>query len=327
VNEKARFISATCVFTFLGILAGYPRFLVPVNAPDSVVDGTIKGFSVLFDTPHVLGVLVQLKMVALNLISSFNVPISAFLLAGVVFSVTKRARFNKSAVLLSALLVPYFIVNVVFYKFTATKLLILALPFLSIFAGLGLETFWNKMTSHKLTRASILIFVLAYSLIYAIRADMVFAKNDTRYVSTKWIESNIPEGSTIGIIQEPELLFSSRLIGKYRIYYYQEELNYNNNAYLKIKERVSRDKEEIFVPIICKYIVVSSWDFTKFETGGEDSLYKDFYGNDDFVLLKKIEYKEDLFLNPRPSYTCPVIFVFEKKLTGAKKQTLKAFNE
>ena len=319
LKGKIRFITASCVFTALGILAGYPRLVVPAKAPGGIVNGAVKGFSLLFGIPGVPGFLAQSKMVALNLASCFNIVLSVFLVSGIILSIVKPAKSRKSVILLYILLVPYFIINVLFYKFTATKLLILSLPILSIFAGYGLEAFWDRISPRRTFRAVFFALILIYSFVYAVRADMVFASRDTRYATTRWLENNIPSGSCIGIIQEPELLFSSRLIGEYRFYYYQEELNYDNNAYLKIKERVDGNKE-VFIPDVCRYVIVSSWDFMKFETGAKDSFYKDFCGNNGFVLLKKIEYKENLFFNPRPSYTCPVIFIFERKSTDAKSK-------
>ena len=310
-------ILASCIFVSLGVLAGYPRFIVPVKVPGGVVEGAVGGFSVLFCTPGILNTLEQTKMVAMNLASSFNILISIFLVLGVAFSLTKLKTLGYHAYLLLSIFIPYFIINIFFYKFTATKLLVLSLPFLAIFAGLGFELFWKKMALHKPMRAILSILMLIYSVIYVVRADMVFAKDDTRYISTRWVEKNIHAGASIAIVQEPELLFSSRLVGEYAIYYGEERLSYDNNPYTKPRTGAASETALLKNLSGYDYAIVSSWNHMAFETGGKDRMEEMLLGNKGYALVKAIEYNENLLFNPRPSYTCPAIFIF-KKINGNK---------
>jgi len=161
-------------------------------------------------------------------------------------------------------------------------------------------------------RNSAVVCLILYSLFYAIRADLVFTTYDTRYACTNWIKDNIEKGSSIGIIQEPELLFASNLIDSYKIYYVGEEIKYDNNPYRKI--RAKRMSEEDMSRLNSKhdYIIVSTWDYMKYEYGTKIYIEKNYTNRKDYDLVKEIQYNENLLFNPRPSYTCPTIFIFKK---------------
>ncbi|MDD5136304.1 MAG: glycosyltransferase family 39 protein [Candidatus Omnitrophica bacterium] len=311
ISRKTVFILASCIFLLLGILAGYPRLIVPVDAPMGVIDGSVKAFSILFSVPTISNIAQQVRTVALNLAASFNVVILVFLVLGIRAFFARRENFKYPAYPIFSILIPYFFINIFLYRFAATKFLVLSLPLLAVLAGLGFELFWVKMAPRKPARAALSILTLIYSLFYIVRADMVFAKDDTRYISTRWMDKNIPAGASIAILQQPELIFSSFLIGKYRVYYFGERLSYDNNPYPKM--RMTDMKGEAFLKGISgyDYVVLSSWDRMAFETGTKDTVKETFSGNSNYELVETVQYDEDLFFNPRPSHTCPTIFIFK----------------
>ncbi len=306
-------VSFSAGFLLLGALLGYPRLVIPVKGVTSVKESAVRGFSILFATPSLENTFNQLRATFLKITSTFNLPITIFLLIGL-FLCLVRLRNNRFTQVSLAILLPYYFVIVFLYSMVYANLIILSIPFLSIYAGYGFKMFWDALARRRVTRAVFAIVIFLYSMTYAVRADMTFACNDTRYTSTRWIEDNIPAGSSIGIAQEPEQLFSSRLLEKYPIYYNGTRMNYESNAYTESREKESWAKSAVMRKLSsCDYAVISTWNYILFERTVAETLENDVYGTGDWRLIKTIRYNEDLFLNPRPTYTCPVIFIFKNK--------------
>lgn len=313
LRRRFTILGFTAVFVCVGILFGYPRIIIPVHVKMGIVEGAVAGFSVLFSLPTLTGTYMQIKMVLLNIISSFGIPLAVFVAAGMGLSLSDIRRGKKPELLLYSILIPYLVVLFFLYTAVATKLVIFLFPMLAIFAGRAFDRLWNALSSRTALRYSIAVIVVLYSLFYAVKADMVFAKNDTRYLATDWIKNNIRPGSTIGIFQEPEVLFSSSLVNNYKIYYQGEELRYDNNPYRDMSGKEANPEDGAHWKGGYDYVVVSSWDYMKYERGlAMDRVSEKLAEGKDYYLAKRIEYPEDIFLNPRPAQTSPVIFIFKR---------------
>ncbi len=315
-SKKRKILFFTGLLIFAGFLFGYPRLVIPVKLKIGAVEGGVAAFSVLFAPPTIANIFLQVKMTLLNIISSFGVPVSIFVISGLAFSVYNFRKMTRAELLLYSVLIPYIFTEFFLYVAVATKLIILSLPILSIFAGYGFVKLWDKMKHFNTVRILIAGLIAAYSVFYAIKADLVFTKNDTRYISTDWIKNNIKAGSTIDILQEPEVLFSSVLIGEYKIYYQGEEIRYDNNPYREVRTGAGNAAGDYILGKGHEYVIVSSWDYMRYERGAKDHFYEKMRDNKNYSLVKKIEYDENLFFNPRPAFTSPVIFIFKE--TGGK---------
>lgn len=304
-------VSFLTVFLILsGLLLGYLRLLMPAKEISGLKWNVIQGFLCLFAAPSPE----HIRLVFLKVISSYNCAIAIFLFAGLVLCMTRLKHMHKFIRLLFVILAPYYLIIFFFYSFVSTNLFIISFPAMAIFAGYGFKIFWDKMAHFKRTRALLSLLVLCYSVFYAVKADMVYAKNDTRYLCTRWIDKNIPGNATIGIIQEPELLFSSSLVGDHAIYYNGERMSYETNPYIKRKKTPMSD-EEMVIRNLSKfdYAVVSSWDYVAFESRTKDSLKDRVSGVKGMELIKSFYSDEDLLVNPRPPYTSPAIFIFKAR--------------
>lgn len=317
-SDKRSRISTAIIFLMsgllimIGVVLGYPRIIIPVSAGPSIIDNTVYAFSVLFGKPSIKSVIMQSKDVLLFLMSMFNPAILIFLPIGLLISFRAGIKHMYIRALLSVL-TTYLFVNMFLYNSIATKLIILTVPIFSIFIGYGLSIVWDRLAIFKPIRSIMFISVFIYSMAYAIKTDMVFAALDTRYVSTKWIVENIPRGATIAIVQEPEMLFSSCIMDKYNIYYRGELITTERNYYNGWKAGNGGVDLQLMDRKNFDYLIGSSWDLMKFETGSKDHMLERLKNQEGYNLIKSFVFKEDIFLNPRPSYASPSIFIFKKE--------------
>ena len=316
--NKLKTVFFAGAFISLGVLLGYPRLVIPSKNAIGIKEGIYKGFVTLFTTPTIKSVANQVKFIFLKWISAYNILIAVFLFAGLALCLVRLSKMHKFVRLCFLILAAYYFVILFMYRFVYTNLVILSFPILAICAGYGFKIFWDIMADFRRTRLALSIFILLYSLFYAVKADMVFTKNDTRYFSTRWIEKNIPPGATIGIIEEPEVLFSSRLVERYAVYYLGERITYENNPYLNRKKMPYLDEAgEIKTLSGFDYAVVVTGNYMRFETGLKNITEEMLRAMKEWRLIKTFQYNEDLFFNPRPTYTCPTILIFKATKNGS----------
>jgi len=312
LGKKLKMLLFIPFFIFCGLLFGYPRIIFPVPLNIGIVEGATRGFSVLFNFPSITSVISQVKFTVLNIASSFGIVLSLFVVVGLLSLIIRYKKIKRAEILLLLVLAAYLTVDFFVYNCISTKLIFFSLPILAIFAGYSFGQLWNKLNSNRFLKILVSTFVLLLSLFYIIKADLVFAKYDTRYTSTEWIKDNVKPGSSIFIAQEPELLFESDLISDYKIYYRGKELRFDNNPYREIANTTGDSYKSLLAKRPYDYIVVSSWDFVKYETGSKDRMLEDMSKIRGYRLIKSIYYDENLLFKPRPPYTSPAIFVFKR---------------
>ena len=312
LGKKLKIIIVVPFFIFCGLLFGYPRIIFPIPLKVGIIEGASRGFSVLFSLPTVASIMEQTKITVLNIASSFGIVLSFFVVAGLAGLIIRYKKIKRAESLLLLVLAAYLAVNFFIYNSVSTKLIFFSLPILAIFAGYSFGQLWNKLNNKRLAKVLVSVFVLAFSLCYIIKADLVFAKYDTRYISTEWIEDNVKPGASIFIAQEPEVLFKSNLISDYKIYYRGMELRFDNNPYRETINISEDNYKSLLATRSYDYIVVSSWDFVRYETGAKDRMLEKMSDIKGYCLIKSIYYNEDLLFNPRPPYTSPAVFIFKK---------------
>ena len=110
---------------------------------------------------------------------------------------------DKYSLLLLSFPVVYYLLMGITYEYFARYALPLV-PFLALFAAetiIGLWDWGEIKEKRWIRRATTVLFVtaLVLPLIYSIRLDILFSREDTRTVSKQWIETHIPEGAKIAL--------------------------------------------------------------------------------------------------------------------------------
>ncbi|MDP3732094.1 MAG: glycosyltransferase family 39 protein [Candidatus Omnitrophota bacterium] len=184
---------------------------------------------------------------------------------------------NQGKSIILSLIIPYFLImsSSQILKYPNAKYIILIIPFLSIFGGL----FVNRLIeSQKIARGLKYLFLsagLTLSFIYAASTEMIFIKEDIRYLTTRWIEENIPHDSSIEIFSELDWYFSSRLLKEYNVVFFGTD---SKNAANTSQFKVWNDDEKVK-----EY-------FRELNIKGPKS---------DFLILSSVDFIEDIFKNLR----------------------------
>ena len=71
-----------------------------------------------------------------------------------------------------------------------------------IFAGRFMSNCFDSQKVHGIVKYGLFFGVIIFSLLYCIKADLVFKYNDTRYASTKWILENVEKGAKIEVFDQ-----------------------------------------------------------------------------------------------------------------------------
>ena len=187
-------IIAGC-FVVIGFTVGQPYGLIHIRVFLEAVFG-LKGH--IFDKPigdKALNASWYMYLVYLK--RSFNI----YILTAFIFSFLNI--FNKNKVKANILLLPYILMYFFFISraaHTQPSYLMGILPFICVYTAIFISDFIAVVTRK---RQSVFISILAGfllvapSLMNSLRYDFLLTKPDTRAVSKKWIEENIPEDSTI----------------------------------------------------------------------------------------------------------------------------------
>lgn len=318
-SKKLIFFSV--ILVILGFLFGWPAFLKNLSLYINNVMGNFPHFS--FSLIPILAKKIYFNI--RHIIVMFGLPMGIFVYAGILHFIVSFKK-HSYGLIFASMLVPYFLLNVIYfieYPGASTKLLIQAVPILSIFAACAIDNFLNSAGFVKILNRVVISVVFLLTFIYTFRADMLFAYKDTRYESSKWILNNIPITATIEHVQEVDLLFSAKLSLIYNVKFYgRNSKSFSGNSFYKIDDQaiateylVQLDREGSSADY---FIVAFGKDFKKdisdMPKGSENQFcYRLFLGKDaNFKLVKRFHYPESLFFNPRPSYTAPDIYIFRR---------------
>ncbi|MBN3038350.1 MAG: glycosyltransferase family 39 protein [Candidatus Omnitrophica bacterium] len=315
----------------LGLISGWPGLLSHFSRYKASLMGS--GYAVFSPTTNFPELMERFFDFAKVLLASFGLPFSLLILSGLFAYILKFKKQPKEMVMIIVMMASYFLVAIAIYNYASIRFVIISLPLLAIFAGLGIYALYSKV---KFRPISICLFTIlfVYSLAYTLRADLVFVKKDTRYECSQWIVKNIPKGASIEITRPLYNLFSSFILDDYEVIFCgtsSQDSGFDADGFsLFYKQDIEgrkKAKEKYFAKlnqgnISVDYIIHSSWESRFLDEGLEDlQLIKEgrnflknlFEGKFDYRLLKTISYPESLFWNPRPNGTCPTIYVFKKE--------------
>jgi len=218
--------------------------------------------------------------------NTVGVPIAVTAIIGVIISVKRRNAFVWSIVLL------IFIFSLYFGNSVSPRYYIFIMPLLAVFASAALSTPLNSPNRRiQITGIAAIVVVAGYSLFYSTAAIMS-RYPDTRTLAAEYIDTYIPEGSSIGIG------YTSR-DHKYPIHYWRyPKINFKNFEYVDFLDEP-------------EYLILSSYDFGKIRKTIQSGVL-----NPDNSLPE--QYFRDWYRYSPPSKR---IFKFNKELmTGSKSK-------
>lgn len=301
----------------LGIAAGWPAIFTGLHTYLAGIQG--KRWGLFYGGPPPLslhGALLVLEKMRDNVVHIFvvfGIPLGAAALASGVW-LAVRARAHVASRILLGMMITYSCVVIGYYTAwpgAYTKLMVHLVPTLAIAVG-GAFQAWP---ASRVVKTAVLVVVAGYSGFYTYRADLVFAELDTRYASTAWIEKQIPKGSSIGIVQEVDLLFASRLLPDYEVLYLDRNSRTFQGSLFRIEreeirasmEKLNRDGSQADY-----FILAQGRDFTKPPPEGT-FLWRLMNGRETHYELAQSFSHPATILSPKSSYTSPDILIFKRR--------------
>jgi len=322
-KEQVRVVFICSGLFILGFFIGWPALL--------------KNASVYLNSKTTMGGIPQLdsslfyvfaKKIYYNIrhsIVMFGLPMALFVYAGIMHLIFRFKKYPYGCIF-AAVLIPYFLLNIVYftdYPGAYTKLLIQAVPILSILAGYIMVNMLNWNRFSKVLKVTIISIVFLLTFSYAFRADTVFAHNDTRYKATEWILNNIPKTASIEHVQRVNVLFSTKITRLYNVLFYGRSSNtFAGDSFYKLDDnaeavqyinRLNREGS------YADYFIVAfgndfKRDLAEMPKAAEQQFCYRLLKNkvNNFRLVQRFYYPESLVFNPRPSYTAPDIHIFKR---------------
>jgi len=274
-------------FYLLGIFIGFPAiFLHTARYIPSLIFYK-KNYFIGYSSfgVRILDFLYSIIAYLYNIAGVYGVLSFLMVFFGLVVALKNR---NSGQSIILSLVIPYFLImaSSQILKYPNAKYIILIIPLLSVFGGLFAD---RLMENKKIARGLKYLFLSAafvFSSLHAASTEMIFLKDDIRYIATKWIEENIPQGASIEIFTELDWNFSSRLLKKYDVIFFGTD---SKNTANKSQFRVWNDDEKIkeyFRELDIKgpksdYLIVSSVDFI-------DEIFKNIREEERSIFLKNL---------------------------------------
>lgn len=276
-----------------------------------------------------------------ELLTIYGILIFAFIICGLLFSLYHWKKLTKDEVVVFVFIFAYFFTIAILFedKFPQTKHIISIVPLLTLLGG----KFLFSASKNRQIKYSLLIITLFYSFAYAFEGDLVFKRDDTRYISTKWIYSNIPKDFKIETFQQIHFICLDKVLDDYEIVYLGQsswEFKGKNlfNLWVNIESKrnyldyINRYDsnsdfiiftldymEELYVPNVSvgHFGGIPQYIRDLFEGRKNFKLVKVFTSGNQRLASKKIKgfyYPESILWNPVPCHDVisPTIYVFEK---------------
>lgn len=150
-------------------------------------------------------------------------------LTGIILSLIVEKKFRKWLVFVS--FPAAFYLHLAFLSQPFSRYALVLIPFIACWAAFFIYQVLFSFAGNKTHRVILVIFsavLLLPTLIKAIKADLLFSAADTRVVSARWIEENIPAGAKIAVDStsfRPLIMQTKEQVAdKYRIATAQEGL-------------------------------------------------------------------------------------------------------
>lgn len=199
------------------------------------------------------------------------------------------------------------------WKDSYTKHVILAIPLLSILSGFFIDHFL-KSRSPMILKLPIVALIFIMSFIYSFNGAQVFARSDTRYESTPWILARTPPDATVEHIQDMDWLFSSKVLAQRTVIFFSRNSRTYKGSFYKTSTFPDGEIEKYI-----NFLKINGprGDFFVFARGKEVEENTEFFnsmlmGKYPYKLVKVFSYRSNFSLRPRPDYTAPNIFIFER---------------
>jgi len=328
--SKALFFSLLLIC--LGIITGYPAIIINSTY-------FIKG--VLYYKVYLPGasqitsvnlhIFTGLKNNFLRLISIFGPALCLFVIFGFLKALReiRKKKYQPELLLILIFVFTYFIIFSAFQRYpkmAVVKYIILIIPILSVFGGKAIYDFISiKWLSNRM-KVAVLASVFFISVIYTLSLDVTFARKDTRYAVTRWVEENILSGSTISIFDEVDWLFSSKLLSRYNVIYFGNSSiqSRDKNLFQNLNDEKLREGYFAYLNeygIRSDYAIVSINSFAKLSdyiidpglnVQGNKFMQRLINGELGYKLVKKFEDKMPFFWNPKNEYMSPTILVYKR---------------
>ncbi|PIQ89641.1 MAG: hypothetical protein COV72_02165 [Candidatus Omnitrophica bacterium CG11_big_fil_rev_8_21_14_0_20_42_13] len=345
---RIKILFLSVLFFILGLLLGTPSLVT--NFKDYLrVFFRLLEFGLANDAsgmrlmPAIYSLFVGPANYFFEILSIYGIFLFSFILFGIVLVIKRWNKLKREEIVVFSFLTVYFFVMTVLLKdkYPQTKHIIAIVPLLSIFSGIALNYLYEKIKIPHYLKHLIVAVVFAYSFFYALEADKVFIRKDTRYASTEWIKKNIPKGAKIELFNQLAYIGSDEIFSEYNILYLgKDSLHDSGHNFFRWDQAPDKEKHLAYLnknTSRAEYIIVSYDDYEEFTSPnyrahipGLSIFIKDlFSGKKGFRLVKTIQPKnkkirlskfpgivinENLFWDPVPLYgsTAMTIQIFKK---------------
>lgn len=220
-NKSNRFLSKFIIIppvSFLsGFILGFPALLTPRYFPEflssigfwkrTYVPEISTSLPLLF-IAGIAGYFFELKEI-------FGWPLFTLVIFGIFVSWVK-IRNNVYAKIVLLTTVSYYLIFCFASRDFETKYIIPIVPFLIILSSGLMKLVFGRSYYRKIAYAILaVIFIASFS--YTLWCDGIYARNDIRYMSTRWIEENVNKDKRLIILDQPDWVIHNRLFQNYDI--------------------------------------------------------------------------------------------------------------
>lgn len=278
-----------------------------------------------------------------ELLTMVGAPLFILSITGMSKRLTAIKELSKKEILIVSFLILYWLIMIPISQdpFPQPKYIVGIIPFLMLLAGKTMADMLEKHSARSLKWALFFV-VLLFSFLYSFKANTVFVSADTRYASTAWIRTHIPQGSKIEIFNQMHLLFEESLINDYEFLFLgkssREAFGRSLPRWITIEGRQAYIEQLNKDDSSSDYIIVNVNYLDELYTGGylsylpgvSDYMAGLFEGRKNFTLIAKfiaenqrivhgmrggIILPEDLLWTPIPDHesVSPSIYIFKKK--------------
>lgn len=239
-----------------------------------------------------------------SFVQMFGLPLFLLVLCGLICVIVKYRRKPHGYPYFILACVPLLTVCLlicsprVYYDSANSKFIAQAVPFMSILGGIfcadalpGKISFCFK----NFLKIAALSAIFISSLFYCFFLDKIFVYDDLRYHATKWVESNIPERSTLVLGGPLEYSLGVEILKNYNVYVLGREIG-SKGAYSLINGEYSNIDENRFSELSkldSYYFIRSCWQTRAYYSCGAMGSFKN-----GLRLYKILEHKRPWFWSP-----------------------------
>jgi len=260
-----------------------------------------------------------------RLLDIFGIPLAIFVFIGLLYYLINIKKNTSKTIILALTVVIYLTIISSWQRPALVKYIVFIIPILSIFAGKMLYEFSQKKMIPLYIRFTILTFVFVFSIAYAFSFDLIFAKNDTRYIAGRWAKNNINTEKTIEIFTQPAWVLSPDLFLRHNIVFLGKSScqTGGKNIYSAFKDRNKEhvELEEYFKQLnlagsSSDYIIIPYFNdkdnYILTGPEGDKFIYNLITKRLNYQLVKEISLHKHWFWDLRMDYLSPTLLIFKR---------------